>query len=169
MAYDSTMKKSTKAVQTFYEMNSQLQSCLNELLQKECWSIVAGKGTGSIFTLGLGDRIHRKRPIENLHLLKEQRENDSEYGLMVYSSWKLKGENETICDSDSDNSNDGSMVNGLGQLKGKRIKEAKFDGFNQGLLLLFDENYRLQIACDGKELYGAQMRLLSLLPQRICP
>jgi len=106
-------------------MKEELKRALAEFVGKRCWSTVAGAGSGSIFTLGIGAKIPRENPLRNPHLSGEQQENDSEYGLMVYSSWVLKRLDIVVCNSANDNSNDGPLVLGLRKLEGKEIKKAE--------------------------------------------
>ncbi len=120
----------------------------------ECWSSLAGEGTGSIFTLGFGKKIPRERPIRNPHLTSDQQNYDKEYAIMVWSSWNLYKETLFVCDSDTPNDNDGQMVVGLKQLVGKKIKEITLKDNTFDLEIEFDSSHRLTILSDGYDLYG---------------
>jgi len=86
-----------------------------ELYNQTCWAVIAGKGTGSIFNIKIGEKIPRAKPINNPHLSDDARNYDSKYGIMVYSSWELTKNGDFVCDSDDSNENDGPMVSHLMQ------------------------------------------------------
>jgi len=120
----------------------------------ECWAIVAGTGTGSIFTLGFGKKILRKTPLANPHLTFDQQNYDSEYSLMVWSSWSLFKEKILVCNSNSSNEKDGQMVVGLRELIGKKIKEITIKDTTLDLEIEFDSGYRMIVVPDGYDLYA---------------
>jgi hypothetical protein len=45
-----------------------LSVALGEIVGRPCWGFVAGKGTGSNFTMDFGRKLKRARPLTNPHL-----------------------------------------------------------------------------------------------------
>ncbi len=135
-------------------MNQEFQNVLNIFTGQRCWCSVAGEGTGSIFSLGFGRKIPLSKPLSNMHLSKDKRENTPEYSIMVWSSWALQKDGNVICDSDYPNDNDGPIVLGLKKLEGKTIKSIEATEPFLYLNVEFDDGYLMKIKCDGEEMYG---------------
>ena len=135
-------------------MKKEFLELLNHFKGLECWSNIAGTGTGSIFTLGFGKKISRKIPLTNPHLTNEEQYYDPEYALMVWSSWSLLKENILICNSNSSNEKEGQMIVGLRNLIGKRIWKTTINDTTLDLEIEFDFDYQLVILADGYDLYG---------------
>ena len=149
-------------------MKSEMIKALDQFLGQECWSCVAGSGTGSIFSLNFGNRIPRAEALKNPHLTEEERNFDSEISIMVWSSWKLEHQGNAICDSGSDNSNDGPLVLGLNQLKGKKIDTIHAETPTDQIGLLFEGGFDLKIFCDGFQTYGGDSEnFIIFLPDAI--
>ncbi len=136
------------------EMIEEMKTALHRLVGEECWSSVAGEGTGSIFSLKFGEQFKSYNPVSNPHLRKHQREYDSHLGLMVWSSWCLSKNGTEICDSESDNHNNGPMVAGLKRLEGNKIREIECENPAEQICLCFEDGYELDVFCNGFELYG---------------
>lgn len=135
-------------------MKQEFKKLLEHFKGLECWSSIAGEGTGSIFTLSFGKKIPRKISLANPHLTIDQPNYESEYSLMVWSSWGLYKEALPVCDSNSSNEKDGQMVVGLRELIGKRIKEITLKEKTLDLEIEFDYGYRMIVVADGYDLYG---------------
>ena len=132
----------------------ELQKAIASITEQRCWGVVAGSGTGSIFTLYLGGKIPRESPLSNQHLSNDVRSFDAEFMLMVWSSWLLDRSNKEICSSESDNSNFGIMVEGLKRLCGRKILDVEYIQA-QGMYLCFEDDYYLSIFFDALEIYGS--------------
>ena len=126
---------------------------IQKLINQPCWGVVAGKGTGSIFNLQIGNKIPRKEPLTNPHLSKEIQNNNSEFSLMVYSSWELLQNDDLICCESDSNENDGPMVNGLKKLINEKITNIQLSDHYHEMTISFTSNFTLEIFCDGNE-YG---------------
>jgi hypothetical protein len=57
---------------------------------EECWSIIAGSGTGSVILLDLGSKSPRKQELRNDTLTDEQRRFESPYSIHVWCSWRIE-------------------------------------------------------------------------------
>ena len=106
-------------------VRSDPQMPLEVLLDKTCWGIAAGSGTGSQVTLHFGDKVKRPRPITNPTLTKDLRESEGAYILYVECDWHICSNGQVICDRDSDNVPRGEMLLGLKKLEGAKIVKIK--------------------------------------------
>lgn len=125
-----------------------MQLAVAELVSKKCWASVAGEGTGSTFTISLGKKIARKRPLKNQFLSEVSKLYDGEYSMYVqFASWRLDGAQRVICTSTDSNHNDGVMVHGLSKIVGRTVLCASLTKPGCDLILDFDRGYRLTVFC----------------------
>ncbi|MFL6710082.1 MAG: hypothetical protein ACJ8HI_17920 [Massilia sp.] len=119
----------------------------NGLIGQSCWSLIAGPGTGSMFTLALGEKFRRERPLKNQTLSLEQREFDGEFVVFVKESpWRLlDDQNRTICTCYDSNEANGPMLSGLQCLVGRSVVSASIVNENGGLTLVFGEGIRIEL------------------------
>ena len=96
---------------------------LNHIIEKNCWSFIAGAGTGSMVSLAFGEKILRHKPLKNPTLTQEQRAFDGEFIVFIKEApWRILDENKsTICTSDDNNEVDGLMLSGLKILIGSPV------------------------------------------------
>ena len=135
-------------------MKSSLDSLLSQFVALPCWGVVAGKGTGSMVSLDFGDKIPRDRPLSNIHLSEDCRNNSSECSIFIqHSSWLLEQGDKEVCSCDSDNSNAGAMVKGLRRLIGMHVHHVEYIP-KQGLYIDFQSDFTLSIFFDALENYG---------------
>lgn len=121
---------------------------LRVLPGKNCWSIIAGPGTGSMVSIAVGRQILRQRPIRNPTLSALQREFDGEFKVFIQDAdWRLEDRGEAICSSKDTNDADGPMLSGLNRLVGKTVLSAAPLGKDGDFELMFDENLRLLVLC----------------------
>lgn len=129
-------------------LNESLEKSCDRLKNKICWTVTAGSGTGSVFNLGLGGKIPRRRPLTNRHLTQEQRENVAEYGLFVMCVWRLDTSDRVLCGAWDSNDAEGPMLSGLRQLIGHRVIQISVRDPGLDLELTFDNNLQLNVFCD---------------------
>jgi hypothetical protein len=115
------------------------------LVQKECWSVIAGRGTGSTIHLALGERVPRRVVVTNQHLSLDERTNEDEFDLFIESAWRLEREAEVLCGSTDDDENEGAMVAGLLQLVGKRVLSVDVGTPVPDLAVRFQEELCLKV------------------------
>lgn len=116
---------------------------LNRLVGQVCWGFAAGKGTGSVISLDIGEKVLRESPLKNPHLTAKQRKYKAEFDLFIQCAWRLESKTQVICGAWDDNSEGGDMLEGLQRLVGQAINSIKvskpaFDlavNFNNGLVL----------------------------------
>ncbi|WP_459204474.1 hypothetical protein ACQVRV_18945 (plasmid) [Ralstonia pseudosolanacearum] len=117
------------------------------IIGKKCWSIIAGAGTGSMMSLGFGEKIRRERSVRNTKLSPEQQDFMGEFVLFVKDSpWRIVNEsNETICSSDDSNEDGGPMLAGLNRLIGRSVVSVNIANDTGGLDLLFSDGLCVQL------------------------
>jgi hypothetical protein len=93
------------------------QQFCKEIVGQECWSIVAGEGTGTMVSIDFGRKFPLKRPLNNRHLSYEQQQYSGEYSIFIqFAAWWVFENDEKIGGWEDDNSNDGVMVASLKRL-----------------------------------------------------
>jgi len=129
-------------------LKEKLKAQLLQLVGKRCWGIVAGDGSGSIISLCIGDKIKRKKPIENPTLTKDVQEYDSEYRLLLFCVWRLDSDKKIICGAWDDNSQGGKMLKGLNMLVGRKITQVNVCEPALDITISFSGYVRLKVFCD---------------------
>ena len=139
---------------SFIEFNHALE----QLVGKECWSVVAGEGTGSMVSLDFGRKQRRKTAVRNRHLTRTQREFEGEFDLFIQGcAWRLEEPRKVICSSMSDNANDGPMVAGLERLDEQKVLRVVIDYPGYDLALTFEGaegELTLRLFCDQADREG---------------
>jgi len=103
----------------------------------QCWSVVAAS-VGSCFSMGLGVKVPRNKPIDNPHLTLDEQNFDSEYGVFVTSSpWCLFCGDKKIVDWTEDGSPNGPIDCGLSLLRGTCVSSVMFDRSTGNLEMRF--------------------------------
>jgi hypothetical protein len=114
----------------------------------KCWSIVAGKGAGSVINIGFGGKIKRDKPLSNPALGEQDKLFEAEFSLLVYCAWRLSNDVSIICSWRDDNSPNGPMLKGLSILQNKKVVGVSLDMDMLDLTLIFEDGLRLDIFCD---------------------
>lgn len=125
------------------------------MIEKQCWLIIAGAGTGSVVNLGFGDKRCRDRPIKNPCLTNDERLYNPEYSIMIYCAWRLSSLDTIICSWRDSNEAGGVMLSGLALLRGKKLHEITIGKIGFDLTLYFEDDFCLQIFCDVTNDYDA--------------
>ncbi|WP_027710190.1 hypothetical protein [Zooshikella ganghwensis] len=132
-----------------------INSCIELLCGKKCWSIIAGEGTGSVVNLGFGDKKKRNKLLQNSELTEEQRCYYPELELMVFCAWRVLKLNTVICGWRDSNAPEGDMLNGLQLLKDKAVIDLKLSKFTHDLELILEDDISIQLFCDQTNDYDA--------------
>lgn len=82
---------------------SELITFLNEFKEKKCWATTGGVGSGSMFSIHLGEQIKRPEKVNNQFLSEALTNNEGEYIIFVYMAyWGLfVGGDLLVCAADS--------------------------------------------------------------------
>ncbi|MDR2874481.1 MAG: hypothetical protein LBV44_00930 [Methylobacillus sp.] len=123
-----------------------LEETLRSLEGKVCWSVIAGRGTGSHVSMHFGKKIPMSRPLKNTKLTEEERNFEGEFGLFIQMcSWRLEDGESVICSCHSPNDEGEEMLFGLKFIIGKKLLSAKVKNVGKDLDLLFEKNIKLLI------------------------
>ncbi len=130
------------------DLESKLKLEIHNLVGKECWGTVAGEGAGSFISLEIGDKIPRRKLVDNSALEMIVRNYEGEYGLSIECAWRLDSDKEVICGSWDDNSKKGKMLQGLNLLVGRHITRVDLLKPAWDLTVEFSDSLILKIFCD---------------------
>lgn len=125
-----------------------LAESLEGLIGVPCWSVVAGRGAGSVIALDLGKKLLRRKPLRNPKLTQEQRTYEGEYQMMIYCAWRLDSPDRVICGSGDSNEEGEAMIEGLMRLIGSNITAVRLVDPALDLVVEFDQSLQLKVFCD---------------------
>lgn len=125
---------------------NRLRDVLDRFLGRRCIGCIPG--AGSFVHLELEPRKPRQRPLTNPHLTEEQRQGVAEYGLFVYSVWRLDSPEAVICGAWDDNQADGPMLRGLERLVGETVTSCDLEEPGLDLVVRFSNGWAWRIFCD---------------------
>ena len=122
------------------------------LVGQPCWGVIAGAGTGSHFSLRLGEKIPLRRPLRNPSLSEDERRFDGRFRVFVqHCAWRLERGAEVLCASTSDNADGGEMLSGLAALRGAVVERCDVAAPAQDLTIGFSGGLVLRVFCDQIE------------------
>ena len=105
------------------EIYEEFRDVLARLVGEECWSVIAGKGTGSHVSMKIGAKIPREQPLKNSLLTEDERNFDGEFGLFVTeASWRVEDAESVLCTSTDENT--GERYIHLKGLAGRKVTSA---------------------------------------------
>lgn len=129
-------------------MKTRYLNNLKHLQGLECWSIVGGKGTGSMISLKFGKKLPRKANSIEIEKLKIS-PFESEYSILTYDCWwRIDSENEVLFGVDEFLDNQEEYINKIQQylcdsfVDSIQIWEPGYD-----LSIKFSNGYFLRIFC----------------------
>ncbi|WP_325892222.1 hypothetical protein [Grimontia sp. NTOU-MAR1] len=113
---------------------------------KLCGSVVYGKGTGSIISIGFGDKIKRKVPLRNDQLTEESKNYTFELELIIYCCWRIRtsdsiilGWRDALCDD---------KMKEINTLSKRKVTGVKIDPSTYDIKIEFSGDLFLEIMCD---------------------
>ncbi|MBU0558702.1 MAG: hypothetical protein KKD86_13075 [Bacteroidetes bacterium] len=126
----------------------ELKSAINDIIDKKCWAVSAGEGTGSVVGLYIGDKFLRKNELKNDKLEPILRKYDSELSLLISCAWRLDTLDEVLCSSTDSNENAGNMITNLLKLQDLEISSANITTPALDLKITFENNMTLHVFCN---------------------
>ena len=135
---------------------------LNDLVGKRCWHVVCGHNVGSSFNLFLGKMVRKETPPSHSKRLrkleamgpKQLRENDAEFSLLVWTSWRLSKRGKVVLTSSDCEDSGFSPKEQLRRrlsirrmLKGATVKSIRVTSPFYDLTIVFSNGYQLDILC----------------------
>lgn len=122
---------------------------LDLLVDKECWAIIAGAGTGSMVMMHFGEKIPLDKRVRNSKLSEDARNFDGEYTVFVqFAAWEILHADELVCNCYDDNTEGGDMLAGLDELLGKKVLRARMNAATGNFAFDFPGDLRLNVYCD---------------------
>lgn len=128
-------------------MNLALHNALSELSGLECWSVIAGKGTGSVVSLGFGSRVPARRFSANRFLTIEERQSEPEFSLYIEAAWRLS-DSEHVLATWSEAGSKGEWRDHLERLRGDILESAIAHPIGLDLELRFRGGLTFAVFCD---------------------
>jgi hypothetical protein len=126
----------------------QIKTLFDGALGKACWHVSIGAPTSPEFSLALGEKIKREKPLENLQQPKVFRHNEGEVSIFVRCVWRLEQGSLVIVSSD-DTATD--IKRGLSRILGRKLVGLKTEKPAWDLSLEFANGLRLKIFCERTE------------------
>lgn len=135
---------------------------IKDLVGKRCWHVVCGRDVGGSFNLFLGKMVKRTTPpsrsklIQKMEALKPKylRENEAEFRLLVWTSWRLSRRGKVVLTSSDCDDDAYSLKEQLRRrlsirrlLKGSTVTSSAIISPFYDLKLVFSNGYELDILC----------------------
>lgn len=136
------MKNKKKEIELFC-------SQVNKLIQRECWSVIAGEGSGSHVSIDFGEKLGRNKPLSNPNIPEISRKYYGEFSIYIEEcAWRLESIETIICGSLSPNDNNGIIINGLNRLVGKKVEDVNIIRPALDLEIIFEDSLKLILFCN---------------------
>ena len=126
----------------------QLEAAMLTFVEKECWSVIGGEGSGSLITLAFGGKQRRPKQLTNKNLTELQQSFEGECELYLACAWRLESETDVICTSTSSNRRNGTMMRTVHELVGRRVLAVAVTYPAGDLHLAFDDGISLKAFAD---------------------
>ena len=127
------------------ELTANFKKDLQRLIDKECWGIVEGKGTGSIVNFKFGAKIPLDEPIDNVHLSYELNNFESEFSLFISCVWRVDSSTKVHFGAWTEHE---FVRQGTEQIIGQTIKSLELSEPAFDLKVTFSNDVSLNIFCD---------------------
>jgi hypothetical protein len=124
---------------------NEVVSAVTGLIGLRCWYVSGGGSAGSSFSLALGGKVARDKPLKNTAHSEDFRHFEGEASLLIWCSWRLDGPMEALASSDE--LPDVGIPKLERELTGCTISQAMVAGGACDLRLVFDE-VTLNVFCD---------------------
>ena len=118
---------------------------LTDVSGSACWHVGAGGAVGSSFSLALGAKVLRERPLRLADESDEFKFYQGAFEFLVWCTWRLEGEAGPVSSGDQEPEN---IVRALDVLRGKTLLEATVQPRAWDLCLRFSGDVRLLVFCD---------------------
>ena len=109
-----------------------------------CWHVAAGRAVGSSFSLALGGKVKRQRPLTHGDN-EDFRAHQGEFRLLVWSTWRLDAPAAPVASSDQEADR---SANALQQLVGASVEKVQCRNRALDLRICFSGDLRLEVFSD---------------------
>jgi len=117
---------------------------LRGIIGQTIWHVNAGGVTWPSFSLALGGKVPRQRPLKNPAVSDEFRENAGEMAFLVWSTWRLEMEDEIVATSAQSD----LAASKLEELKGLSVEEVVCISPAWDVVVRFSNARILRLFCD---------------------
>ncbi len=114
-------------------------------LGKKCWHVAVGGPTLPNFSLALGEKLKRGKPLQNPQQPKVFRHNEGEVSIFVRSVWRLEQGSVVMASSDDKGT---EIKTGLNHIVGRKLVGLRVEKPAWDLSLEFSRGLRLKIFCE---------------------
>ena len=128
-------------------MTPVLHTVLESLHGLECWSVIAGAGTGSVVSLGFGAQLPARRFSSNPKLTLEERQFEPEYSIYVEAAWRLEDEEEVLV-TWSEAACGEAWLKELQKLRGLEVESTELGAVGLDLKIHFEGGLTYSVFCD---------------------
>lgn len=128
-------------------MTPALHTALAELQGLECWSVIAGAGTGSMVSLGFGARIPARSFSSNPKLTLDERQFEPEFSIYVQAAWRLE-DAERVLATWTDAAEGKAWLEELEKLRGVRVGSTHVSAGALDLEIRFQGGLKYTVFCD---------------------
>ncbi len=125
-----------------------VEELLAHFLGRECLSALSGGAAGTALSLGFPPVTKARTPLTNPHLTEEQRNFEPLLSLFISCSWRLDCSESVLFGCWSDELIEGTNLELLEQLVGRRIESFHLAAPGMDLDLRFSGDLSLRIFCD---------------------
>jgi hypothetical protein len=125
--------------------NKRVLVILKRSLHKVCWHVSVGGCTLPTFSLAIGGKIKRDRPLRNSAQPVVFRKFEPEISLFVWCAWRLDCDDLVLA---SNASGAGEIALGLKRIIGRSVTRIKIAPPAWDLVLHFDDRLRLTVFCN---------------------
>jgi len=122
-----------------------LSRLTDNLLDKKCWYVSCGGSAGPTFSLAVGNKIPRVKPLANKNHSEDFRFYEGEIAIYVWCTWRLEGKDGPLSSSDD---SDKRISKALSQLIGEEILRFEIERPCWDLTIRFSGNKVLRVFCD---------------------
>lgn len=123
----------------------QITAVFDGALGKSCWHVCVGVPTSPEFSLALGQKVKRDKPLLNQKQPRVFRENEGEVSIFVRCVWRLEQRSSVIVSSDDAVT---EIRRGLSRIVGRKLVGLKVERPAWDLLLEFGSGIRLKMFCE---------------------
>lgn len=129
-------------------MNEELRNFVAAFQGQRCWGFAAGRGTGTAFSLKIGEKIKYSRPIDNPTLSEDVKNYNGRFGVFaVDCDWNIRRGEEIVASCGCPNDPDGEMLSALKLLVDREIVKISAGDYDTDLTLEFEGGIQLELLC----------------------
>jgi hypothetical protein len=132
--------------------NQNIVSDIKQFINLKCWACIVSRETGTVISLKLGNKIPRKSPLPNNHIPDDVKLFESDFGIIIWSSWQLFHKGSLIINTQSSEINIDEISKDIKNIENKKLINIYIERRRNNLILEFQNGWMLKSMCDGKDM-----------------